>query len=104
MGRREGRGGDRAYAVEKAAELRAGDRADAAKQAITEKMPLAVRSCEVWLQLVEDGQACFGATIRAINGPLECDGANPSTVSARVQYYREYCKQLGVDPGTNLRC
>ncbi|XP_047951760.1 chitinase 5-like [Salvia hispanica] len=46
----------------------------------------------------------FGETIRAVNGPLECDGANPSTVSARVQYYREYCKQLGVDPGTNLRC
>ncbi|KAL7106299.1 hypothetical protein ACP275_07G103200 [Erythranthe tilingii] len=46
----------------------------------------------------------FGATIRAINGPKECDGANPSTVSARVKYYRDYCNQLRVDPGTNLRC
>ncbi|KAH6761628.1 carrot EP3-3 chitinase-like protein [Perilla frutescens var. hirtella] len=46
----------------------------------------------------------FGATIRAINGPKECDGANPSTVSARVQYYRDYCNQLRVDPGINLRC
>ncbi|KAL8048910.1 hypothetical protein ABFS82_07G098200 [Erythranthe guttata] len=46
----------------------------------------------------------FGATIRAINGPKECGGANPSTVSARVKYYRDYCNQLRVDPGTNLRC
>ncbi|KAL3635059.1 Endochitinase ep3 [Castilleja foliolosa] len=46
----------------------------------------------------------FGATIRAINGRLECDGANPNTVSARVQYYTDYCNQLGVSPGNNLRC
>ena len=46
----------------------------------------------------------FGATIRAINGRLECDGANPNTVSARVGYYIQYCQQLGVDPGQNLRC
>ncbi|KAL6971752.1 Endochitinase ep3 [Sarracenia purpurea var. burkii] len=46
----------------------------------------------------------FGETIRAINGALECDGANPATVSARVEYYTEYCNQLGVDPGANLRC
>ncbi|KAL3828463.1 hypothetical protein ACJIZ3_017265 [Penstemon smallii] len=46
----------------------------------------------------------FGATIRAINGPLECNGANPATVTSRVQYYTDYCRQLGVDPGTNLRC
>lgn len=46
----------------------------------------------------------FGATIRAINGQLECDGANPNTVSARVEYYTHYCNQFGVDPGNNLRC
>ncbi|CAI9108586.1 OLC1v1008230C1 [Oldenlandia corymbosa var. corymbosa] len=46
----------------------------------------------------------FGATIRAINGNLECNGANPGTVSARVGYYTDYCRQLGVDPGPNLRC
>ncbi|XP_027119819.1 endochitinase EP3-like [Coffea arabica] len=53
--------------------------------------------------LITSGQG-FGATIRAINGGLECDGANPNTVSARVEYYTEYCNQLGVDPGDNLRC
>ncbi|KAL2328888.1 hypothetical protein Fmac_022315 [Flemingia macrophylla] len=46
----------------------------------------------------------FGATIRAINGQLECDGANPDTVQARVNYYTQYCSQLGVDPGHNLTC
>ncbi|XP_014492850.1 endochitinase PR4 [Vigna radiata var. radiata] len=46
----------------------------------------------------------FGATIRAINGQLECDGANPSTVQARVNYYTEYCRQLAVDTGDNLTC
>jgi len=46
----------------------------------------------------------FGATIRAINGQLECDGANPATVQARVNYYTEYCRQLGVATGDNLTC
>ncbi|CAA7404541.1 unnamed protein product [Spirodela intermedia] len=46
----------------------------------------------------------FGATIRAINGALECDGGNPATVTARVEYYTDYCNQLGVAPGDNLRC
>ncbi|KAL0377053.1 UNVERIFIED_CONTAM: Chitinase 5 [Sesamum calycinum] len=53
--------------------------------------------------IMTSGQG-FGATIRAVNGPKECDGANPGTVSARVQYYKDYCNQLRVDPGTNLRC
>ncbi|RDY12671.1 Endochitinase PR4, partial [Mucuna pruriens] len=51
--------------------------------------------------VMEEG---FGATIRAINGQLECDGANPDTVRARVGYYMQYCSQLGVDPGDNLAC
>ncbi|CAN8316398.1 unnamed protein product [Cochlearia groenlandica] len=46
----------------------------------------------------------FGATIRAINGRLECDGASPEKVNARIGYYREYCEMLGVDPGSNLSC
>ncbi|CAJ1933379.1 unnamed protein product [Sphenostylis stenocarpa] len=46
----------------------------------------------------------FGATIRAINGRVECNGGNPITVRARVRYYIQYCSQLGVDPGENLYC
>nr|GMD95036.1 endochitinase EP3-like [Ipomoea batatas]GME16315.1 endochitinase EP3-like [Ipomoea batatas] len=46
----------------------------------------------------------FGCTIRAINGPLECNNANPDTVTKRVNYYTKYCQQLGVNPGNNLRC
>ncbi|PAN38863.1 hypothetical protein PAHAL_7G202900 [Panicum hallii] len=46
----------------------------------------------------------FGATTRAINGALECNGNNPAQMNARVGYYRQYCQQLGVDPGSNLTC
>ncbi|XP_009368179.2 endochitinase EP3-like [Pyrus x bretschneideri] len=46
----------------------------------------------------------FGATIRAINGAVECDGKRPDLVQARVNYYTDYCSQFGVDPGTNLSC
>ncbi|KAI4299789.1 hypothetical protein L6164_033215 [Bauhinia variegata] len=46
----------------------------------------------------------FGATIRAINGAIECDGKSPSTVQARINYYTDYCSQLGVDPDSNLSC
>ncbi|MCD9561303.1 Chitinase 5 [Datura stramonium] len=46
----------------------------------------------------------FGETIRAINGPLECNGNSPEPVARRVQYYIEYCQQLGVDTGNNLTC
>ncbi|PIN18440.1 putative chitinase [Handroanthus impetiginosus] len=53
--------------------------------------------------LIISGQG-FGATIRAINGALECDGGNADTVSSRVRYYTQYCNQLQVDPGNNLRC
>ncbi|CAL9055723.1 chitinase 6-like [Musa acuminata AAA Group] len=53
--------------------------------------------------LITSGQG-FGATIRAINGALECDGKNPATVNARVGYYKDYCSQFGVDTGDNLTC
>ncbi|GJN27186.1 hypothetical protein PR202_gb15183 [Eleusine coracana subsp. coracana] len=46
----------------------------------------------------------FGATIRAINGALECNGRNPGTVESRVRLFRQFCQQLGVDPGGNLYC
>lgn len=45
----------------------------------------------------------FGATIRAINY-LDCDGKKPTTVRARVDYYKNYCSQFGVDTGRNLTC
>ena len=46
----------------------------------------------------------FGATIRAINGAVECNGGNTPAVNARVQYFRDFCSQLGVSPGDNLTC
>ncbi|KAF3960468.1 hypothetical protein CMV_014824 [Castanea mollissima] len=36
----------------------------------------------------------LGATIRAINGAIECNGGNPSTVQARVQYYTQIVTNL----------
>ena len=58
-----------------------------------------------WVNSVQPviGQG-FGATIHAINGAIECNGGNPATVQARINYYTEYCNQLGVDPGPNLTC
>lgn len=52
-------------------------------------------------QVVPQG---FGATTKAINGNVECDGKKPDLVSKRAGYYMDYCKQLGVDPGNNLTC
>ncbi|XP_050374285.1 endochitinase EP3-like [Argentina anserina] len=46
----------------------------------------------------------FGATTRAINGAVECDGKSPDTVQARVNYYTDYCTQFNVAPGDNLYC
>ncbi|XP_057781414.1 chitinase 5-like [Salvia miltiorrhiza] len=46
----------------------------------------------------------FGATIWAINGNVECDGKEPDKVASRVNLYTGYCRQFGVDPGTNLQC
>ncbi|XP_010687454.2 endochitinase EP3 [Beta vulgaris subsp. vulgaris] len=52
--------------------------------------------------IIISGQG-FGPTIRAING-IECNGGNSAAVTARVGYYTQYCQQLGVSPGNNLRC
>jgi predicted chitinase len=46
----------------------------------------------------------FGETIRAINGSLECNGANPGSVQNRVSSYLRFCAILGVDPGPNTGC
>jgi chitinase len=46
----------------------------------------------------------FGATTRAVNGALECDGKNTDKMNARAGYYKQYCQQLGVEPGSNLTC
>ncbi|KAI4299784.1 hypothetical protein L6164_033210 [Bauhinia variegata] len=46
----------------------------------------------------------FGATIRAINGAIECDEKSPSTVQTRINYYIDNGSQLGVDRGANLSC
>ncbi|XP_051133362.1 chitinase 4-like [Andrographis paniculata] len=59
-----------------------------------------MRNCH---NAIVSGQG-FGATIRAINGQLECNGASPATVTARVNYYKDYCGQFRINPGGNLRC
>lgn len=46
----------------------------------------------------------FGPTIRAMNGEHECNGRNPGAVNSRINYYKTYCKNFGVDPGVNLQC
>lgn len=51
---------------------------------------------------ITSGQG-FGATIKAVNG-IECGGAHTDQVESRVNKYINYCKQLNVNPGTNLRC
>ena len=48
--------------------------------------------------------AGFGLTINAINGSVECNGGNSQAVNDRVNFYKNFCGQLGVDPGTNLSC
>ncbi|KAL9240676.1 hypothetical protein vseg_014867 [Gypsophila vaccaria] len=46
----------------------------------------------------------FGATIRAINGALECNGQNQAEANDRIQLYQQFCGDFGVDPGQNLSC
>ncbi|XP_074283910.1 acidic endochitinase SP2-like [Silene latifolia] len=46
----------------------------------------------------------FGASIRAINGALECNGQNQAEANDRIQLYQQYCSAFGVDPGQNLSC
>ncbi|XP_039039929.1 endochitinase EP3-like [Hibiscus syriacus] len=48
----------------------------------------------------------FGATTKAINGQLECGvgGEAQQRVKRRIQFYTNYFKRFGVDPGPNLSC
>lgn len=46
----------------------------------------------------------FGATIRLVNGPLECDGKKPEAVQNRVNAYVNFCSQLGGEPGGDQGC
>jgi predicted chitinase len=46
----------------------------------------------------------FGQTINVINGSVECGGKDPNSVNDRVNFYKDFCSRLGVDPGTNLTC
>ncbi|KAG7574777.1 Lysozyme-like domain superfamily [Arabidopsis suecica] len=55
------------------------------------------------LDLLRQPELGFGATVRAVSG-FDCDGRNLGGVNARIGYYRDYCGQLGVDPGTNITC
>ncbi|CAL5092795.1 unnamed protein product [Urochloa decumbens] len=49
-------------------------------------------------------QQGFGATIMKINSG-ECNGNDPDKMNDRVNYYKQYCQQLGVDTGNNkLTC
>ena len=69
----------------------------------------------IWFWMTRSSPTChnamvngngFGATIRAINGGLEC-GSNPSNPAGqqhRIQLYNSYCSTLGVSPGPNLTC
>ena len=53
------------------------------------------RNAVGWVQDVKNGK--FGASINAINGPLECSVGAPGLASARtrVQYYRKIMTILG---------
>ncbi|CAM6096890.1 unnamed protein product [Calypogeia fissa] len=45
----------------------------------------------------------FGMTINIINGGIEC-GKSTQNAANRIQYYKQFCQTLGVDPGSNLDC
>uniref|UniRef100_UPI0030BA2B27 the ancestral GH19 chitinase, Anc4+LoopII (P12K/N13H/S58T/N193G/Y194F/D197R) n=1 Tax=synthetic construct TaxID=32630 RepID=UPI0030BA2B27 len=46
----------------------------------------------------------FGVTTNIINGGLECGKGNPAQAENRVGFYKRFCNQLGVSPGSNLDC
>ncbi|XP_024377448.1 endochitinase A [Physcomitrium patens] len=45
----------------------------------------------------------FGVTIDVINGGLECNKYS-AQADARVNYYKDFCNRLNVNPGGNLDC
>ncbi len=46
----------------------------------------------------------FGATIRSINGALECDGKNPGERQDRIDLYKRFTGVLGTSAGAGLSC
>lgn len=46
----------------------------------------------------------FGGTIKAINGAIECGKGSSPQVEARVARFTRICQEMGIDPGSNLRC
>ncbi|GJN02478.1 hypothetical protein PR202_ga19832 [Eleusine coracana subsp. coracana] len=46
-----------------------------------------------WMKYVHVMPQGFGATIRAINGAVECNGKNPAKMEDRVCLFKEYCQQ-----------
>ena len=50
------------------------------------------------------GDKGFGATIRSINGDLECNGKNPGERQHRIDLYTRFAGLLGVGAGGNLSC
>ena len=60
-----------------------------------------------WMNSVHEPLAAgggFGATIRAINGALECGRGQDNRVADRIGFYQRYCNILGVGYGNNLEC
>lgn len=60
-----------------------------------------------WTPTTEDTNANrypgFGVTIVVINGGLECNQES-AAANNRVNYYLQFCNQLGVDPGSYIDC
>ncbi len=50
------------------------------------------------------GDDGFAGTIRAINGPLECEGGMPHQVENRIALFKQYAEILGTTTGDNLSC
>ncbi|PWZ08322.1 Chitinase 10 [Zea mays] len=48
--------------------------------------------------------AGYGLTTNIINGGIECGKSGVPQVDDRIGFFREYCKLLRVDVGTNLDC
>ncbi len=61
-----------------------------------------------WIPTPDDKSAGrlpgFGMTINIINGGAECGRPATSAVIARISFYENFARLLGVDPGSNLYC
>jgi chitinase len=63
---------------------------------------------ETWTPTSKDKNAGripgFGMTINIINGGSECGRPTTPAVTARVAFYEQFAKLLGVSPGNNIYC